>query len=96
MSKLPGLVFAAFTRFVSRFQEEEMHRGLTERDAKTLEDVYRVLEQLSSSRDDDVLNLVQTEVFDNLRGSSGLIEGVVARFGPKTRQLFQEWKSKNA
>jgi len=92
----PGLVCAAFTKFFVRFQEEEIRRGLSERDAKTLDDAYRALEELSSSSDDSVLNLVQTEVFENLRGSNSVFDAVEARFGKRTRQLYEEWKSKNS
>lgn len=72
LSRLPGLVFGAFTKVLVRFQEEEIRRGLSDRDSKTLDDAYRALEDLSSTTDDSVLNLVETEVFENLRGSSEL------------------------
>jgi hypothetical protein len=39
---------------------------------------------------------VQTEVFENLRGSNSVFDAVEARFGKRTRQLYEEWKSKNS
>ena len=95
LARSPGLVFAAFTKFFVRFQEEELRRGLSDRDAETLESAYRVLEELSSIDDDSVVNLLQTEVFENLRGSPVLFEAVGARFGSRTKQLYEEWQSRN-
>lgn len=95
LSRSPGLVCAAFTKFFLRFQEEELQRGLSDRDAQTLDSAYRALEELSSTDDDSVVNLLQTEVFENLRGSSALFQAVVARLGARTRQLYEEWKSRN-
>jgi hypothetical protein len=92
LSDVTGLVCAKFTRFFLRFQEEEIRHGLSDRDARTLEDAYRVIEELSSSPDLSVQNLIQTEVFENMTVSGDVITAAMGRFGVKTRDLYEDWR----
>jgi hypothetical protein len=96
LSNVPGLVAAAFTRFLNRFQQEEIARGLSARDAKALEDAYRAIELLSSSNDESVLNLVQIEIFENIRGSPELFHIFESKLGRLSRERYEDWRARNA
>jgi len=90
--RLPGVVGAAFTRFFIRFQDAEIQGSLTERDAKTLDDAYRAIEILSSSREDQVRTLVRDEIFENVRSSESVWRAIERRLGPRSLDLLKQWR----
>lgn len=92
---LPGVVAAAFTRFFVRFQDAERQEGLGDRDAKTLDDTYRAIEDLVLSPDERVRTLVEDEIFENIRASETTWRAIESRLAPMSRALFGEWRRKN-
>lgn len=93
--RLPGVIAAAFSRFLVRFQDAEVRDGLADRDARTLADAYGALEVLAGRQDEQVKTLVQDEIFDNIRASDATWRVIESRFGPGSKELFEEWRKKN-
>lgn len=93
---VPGLACAALARFLERFQEAEAREGLSERDAKSLADAYGVIEAFSQSDEMRVQNLVQTEIFENLRAAPEVRQRIEARLGPNAKVLLDDWRRRNA
>jgi hypothetical protein len=96
LQETPGLVCAAFSQFFERFQRAEAEQGLTDRDSETLAAAYRVLEEIASSDDTDVQNLVEMEFFENLNFEQPLWQLVEDRLGPNSRSLLSDWRRRNA
>ena len=93
--QLPGVVAASFTRFFMRLQEAEARDGLSDRNARILDQAYRAIERLASSRDEQVRTLVRDEVFENIRGSELTWRLMESRFGPQSEALYEEWRRRN-
>ena len=84
--RLPGVVCAAFTKFLAHIQTKEPR---TPQDDKTLGASYGVIESLASSANTEVVNVLVTEVFENLDDEvSGLVR---TGLGPKARELYDRW-----
>jgi hypothetical protein len=92
---LPGVVAAAFTLFFVRFQDAEVREGLVDRDATTLADAYRVIEQLARGSDEHVRTLVQDEMFENVRASEATWQRIESQLGQASKTLFMEWRRRN-
>lgn len=92
---LPGIVAAAFTRFFVGLQSKELYEVLVDRDSKILTDSYKVIEQLSKSSDHSVKTLVEDEIFENVRASEGTWHMIESRFGPISKNLYDEWRKSN-
>jgi len=90
-TELTGIVCAAFSRFLARFQDAERREGvLSDRDARTLEGAYISLEQLARSPNLDVRTVLKHEVFENLDCDSQCMTLIRSRLGPCARELFDE------
>jgi hypothetical protein len=90
--RLPGVVAAAF--FV-RFQDAELSERLVDRDATTLASAYRVIEQLAESSNGHIKDLLQDEIFENIRASEATWGGIESRLGPVSKTLLRDWRTKN-
>ena len=78
--QVPGLVAAAFTRYLEGLHE-----------AGALERCYAVIEKLATSPDPEIQNLVVTEIFENLQGSDESLGKLKEQLGPESRRLYQKY-----
>ena len=87
--ELTGVVCGAFTRFFTRFQEEERREGsLSERDAWTLECAYHAIDLLAQSGDEEVRTVLKDEVFENLDCGRECMALIRSRLEPQSQVLF--------
>ena len=91
--ELPGVVCGALVRFLTRLQKRAIESTMDKEAAESLVDSYRVVEQLSSSSDPDVVNAVVVEIFENLDCEPRVLEAIKARLGKVSRHLYEEWIS---
>ena len=95
MRELPGLACAALSAFLERLQEAELREGLSESEARSLDDAYQAIEALSRG-EPEVQNLVQTEIFENFQALPKVWKAIEARLGPSATALLDDWKKRNA
>ncbi len=88
---IPGLVMASFTHYFERIQVEQLSRPDDEKE-RILKTCYDLIEEMCSSKDDEVVNSVMTEIFENFRCSDDIMHIIEQKFGPITREIFEEWK----
>jgi len=91
LKTVPGLVCAAFARYLVRCQEaEERHGELTGRDAQSLRSAFQAIEVLSRSNDDDIRTLLKDELFECLDCSVETLERIRSKLDDRARALFDE------
>jgi hypothetical protein len=93
--EIPGVVCAAFTKFLQHYQTEATNRALSTRETKILSDCYRLIERFSSSADPEVVNLVVVEIFENLNCERQLLQQIKSKLGPKSKELYERWIGKD-
>ena len=91
LKNVPGLVCAAFARFLVRCQEAEEREGeLTGRDAESIRSAFHAVEHLGSSKDEGIRTLLKEEVFENLVCSTKTREQIRSKLDSRARALFEE------
>ena len=91
---LPGVVAAAFTRYLVRLQEE--HCSLqTGESNKVLDDCYRVLESLAESDESAIRVMMLDEVFDTINCTDAVWRAIEENLGPSSTALLCQWNARN-
>jgi hypothetical protein len=93
--EVPGLVCAAFTRFLTRFQEEELRTSLSSADARTLDDCYEAIGMLTALPGSRVRTLVEDEIFENVGGDDELWRSIRAHLGSTAIEVLLKWEAKH-
>ena len=85
LAEIPGLVCAAFARYLCRLLEMEPAEP-------TLANAcFNLIEEWSSHSDPNVQNYVITEIFENVRLPKLGEAYFKQRLGENSRKLFEEW-----
>lgn len=87
---VPGLVCAAFARYLARLQMSFSRENAFVDDRSNLERCYETIERLASDFDLEIQNLVVVEVFENISSKTVLSE-MVKRLKPNSRALYSRW-----
>jgi hypothetical protein len=78
-----------------RLQDAALSDVVLDQNVKGLADSYRAIEKLAGSLDEHVRVLVQDEIFESVRASERTWYAITSHFGPQSKALFDEWRSKN-
>ena len=89
--RLQGVVCAAFAKFWIKIEQNCFRKDCSEDDREKLDDCYRVIEELSNSQDTEVVNMVVTEIFENMRCSEDLVKQIINRLHNKSKSLYEQW-----
>jgi hypothetical protein len=82
---LPGVVLAAWGRFLSRTFSEERRGQLSVAERAVVESQFDLLERLCSSEDPEVVNAVAVEIFEHLQEGDEWHRDFARRLGPRAR-----------
>jgi hypothetical protein len=88
---LPGVVTAAFGRYLERLQAAAIRREADASDEAALDRAYGVVEEMAASPDAEVRNALQVEIFEHMHGNDVVVAVVETRLGPKARSLYRRW-----
>jgi hypothetical protein len=91
-SDLPGIVVAAMGRYLARLEQ----KGAEESEIDAPDAIYQLLERMAASRDPEVQNAVQVEVFENLDPSRSVTRRIVEKLGPSARTLYADWNERQS
>ena len=94
--EVPGLVCAALTRFLVRFQVEALLGPLSSADSMTLDDCYEAIEMLIALQDARIRTLVEDEIFENIQGDDELWRAIRSQLGTSARELLAKWEEKQS
>jgi hypothetical protein len=89
--ELPGVVFGAFARFLTRLQRSAIQGKSSGEELESLAASYQAIEQFSSSNDPDMVNAVVVEIFENLDCEPPILETIKAHLGKASQQLYKKW-----
>lgn len=90
-SDLPGIVVAAMGRYLARLEQQ----GTKESEMDAPDAIYDLLERMAASRDPEVQNVVQVEMFENLDPSRSVTQRIVGNLGPSARALYSDWNERS-
>jgi hypothetical protein len=88
---LPGVVTAAFGRYLERLQAAAIRREADRGQEAALDRAYAVLEEMAASPDAHVQNALQVEIFGHMHGNDVVVAVVETRLGPEARSLYRRW-----
>lgn len=88
---LPGVVTAAFGRYLERLQATAIRREGGAPEEAALDRAYAVVEEMAASDDEQVKNALRVEVFGHMRGNDVVVAVVETRLGPRARGLYRRW-----
>ena len=88
--KIPGLVFAALAAYVLVLEERILKGTAAAGASIAIEHALHVFEEMAASGDDQLKNLLVTEVYENWDESEAS-ELLRSRFGPEADALYRRW-----
>ncbi|HEY7561567.1 MAG TPA: hypothetical protein VH650_05275 [Gaiellaceae bacterium] len=88
---LPGVVTAAFGRYLERLQAMAIRRQADAAEEAALDRAYAVVEEMAASPDADVQNALQVEIFEHMHVNDVVVAVVETRLGPVARSLYRRW-----
>jgi hypothetical protein len=92
--ELVGPFLGAFTQFVTNLEKEHLYRPIDKNKRHNLEQSFIFIENLASSNDDDLCNLVQVEIFENLNCEKYIEQEIVSNLGVNSKKLYEDWSKK--
>lgn len=89
----PGLVCAAFAKYVARKHRELPPGRLSSRSGENeLARCYLAIESLAASEELAIKNLVVVEIFENVQcEGETFVSHMIERLGPASRALYELW-----
>lgn len=85
LAEIPGLICAAYARYICRILDgQTSHSNLVER-------CFNLIEEWASHSDQEIHNLIVTEIFENVRLPKSGERQFSDRLGASSRRLFEVW-----
>lgn len=90
-TKLPGIVLSAFTSYLVRLENYANIDETPEEIKNEINNCYKVIEELANSEDAGILNLIVTEIFENIETDNDILKCIIAHLGEKSQKLYKKW-----
>lgn len=93
--KLPYVLVGAFAEYVIRIFKESNKQGQDAAAQNTIDRCFNVVELLVQLKDQEVLNIVHTEIFEAFYADETLRETIISGYKEDTRREYEKWYGDN-